>query len=372
LRVLNDMRPLCWPAYKRLLQHSTRPILVGPWRSEVGFEVLYWIPFLQSLGIDPSRLIPISRGGAAIWYGTPAGVELYDLREPKAVRIENMLQHAKTGLLKQTRVTPFDRAVLKDAAKAVGISRYHVLHPAWMYQTLAPFWQGRTGLEWAWPRLTERVTKDGQPFRTLKNLRPAVLPETVKLPDNFVAARFYLRATFPHSDATIQCTRECLKLIAANQPVVLLNPGVHADEHMDVPVKDIPNVYRLTDLVTTTPRDNLAIQSAVLARAVGFAGTYGGLAQFALRLGKPSVSFYWDWQGTALAHKHLSEALSLQTGVPFLTVRLTDIALLKAVVPEIAFQMATSSGQRQHTAPKEQPIEPPHDDASVRPNTSKL
>src|SRR5690606_3605400 len=36
------------------------PIVVGPWTSEVGFELLYWIPFVhwfaRSRGIAPSRL----------------------------------------------------------------------------------------------------------------------------------------------------------------------------------------------------------------------------------------------------------------------------------------------------------------------------
>lgn len=363
------MRQNFWPAYKQLLQHSKRPILVGPWRSEVGFEVLYWIPFVQALGLDPARVIPVTRGGAAIWYGTPAGVELYDLREPKAVRIENALQHAKTGLLKQTTVTDFDKAVITDAAKAVGITKYHVLHPAWMYQTLEPFWAGKQGLEWVIPRLTRLETKDGQTVRALSNLRPAALGD-LKLPSGYCAARFYARATFPHADITIQCARESLKQVAQHQPVVLLNPEVHADEHVDIPVKDIPNVYKLKDLVQVDPRTNLALQSAVITGATGFVGTYGGVAQLALRLGKPSVSFYWDWTGTALAHKHLSEAIALQTGTAFLTLKLTDIPLLKAVAPDLAFQAASSQRQLQQGPPKDPlpqspaPV-PDHEDASV-------
>ena len=36
-----------WPAYLRWLKSTDWPILVGPWHGEVGFEVLYWIPFLE-------------------------------------------------------------------------------------------------------------------------------------------------------------------------------------------------------------------------------------------------------------------------------------------------------------------------------------
>ena len=54
------------------LRKTSGPILVGPWISEVGFEVLYWAPFLnwatKAYGLDSRRLIVISRGGARLWY----------------------------------------------------------------------------------------------------------------------------------------------------------------------------------------------------------------------------------------------------------------------------------------------------------------
>ena len=54
------------------LGRSGRPILIGPWLSEAGFELLYWIPFLAWAkvygNLDPSQLVVISRGGAASWY----------------------------------------------------------------------------------------------------------------------------------------------------------------------------------------------------------------------------------------------------------------------------------------------------------------
>lgn len=331
------MRKLTWPLYKRYLQRSTHPILVGPFTSEVGFCVLYWIPFVQALGIDPARLIPVTRGGAAVWYGSPSGVELYDLRDPRDIRIENTLQHSKTGMLKQTRVTPFDRALLKDAAKAAGLTRYHVLHPAWMYQILAPFWEGRVGQNWIVPHLTRLEGTHRVPMPIRAPVPPAGLPK------GYCAARFYARTTFPYSDLTLQCVTACLTQLAATQPVVLLNAGVHADEHVDFPLKDIPNVTKLSDVVTVEPRTNLALQSAVIGGATGFVGTYGGLAQLALRMGKPSVSFYQDWTGTLLAHKHLSELIALQSGVSFLTLKLTDIPLLKAVAPDLVFAASSSN-----------------------------
>src|SRR4030095_11397385 len=64
------------------------PIVVGPWLSEVGYEVLYWIPFLRWFTdyyrIDPSRVIAVSRGGLSWCYECIAvrSVELLELYPP--------------------------------------------------------------------------------------------------------------------------------------------------------------------------------------------------------------------------------------------------------------------------------------------------
>ena len=49
-----------------------RPLVVGPWISEVGYETLYWLPFLRwvqaAFRLEPNRVIAVSRGGAEAWY----------------------------------------------------------------------------------------------------------------------------------------------------------------------------------------------------------------------------------------------------------------------------------------------------------------
>ena len=75
-----------------LLGKSDRPIVVGPWCGEVGFELLYWIPFVQWLveraRIDGQRLVVVTRGGASVWYRglTSRSVEIFDLITADAVR----------------------------------------------------------------------------------------------------------------------------------------------------------------------------------------------------------------------------------------------------------------------------------------------
>ena len=319
-------RPYLWPLFRQICGRSDAPILVGPWKSEVGFESLYWLPFLAKLrhdfNIDPARLIPISRGGASIWYDTPKGVELYQMRTPQQVRIANRLQHQRTGMLKQTTITDFDREVIRDVADTLKLRRYHVLHPAWMYQTLRPFWDAETGLQW----LQQRIRLASLPDLTVNGLQ---------LPERFAAVRFYFRATLKATPLVREFATHTVRMIAKQQPVIVLNNPDFLDDHLDFVPKNEPNVSVLSDLVKLTPENNLAIQSAVLQKSLGFVGTYGGMAQLALRMGKPVISVYDDWHGTALPHRHLSDALALQTGQPFHVLRLNDLPLLQSILPKV-------------------------------------
>jgi hypothetical protein len=98
------------------------------------------------------------------------------------------------------------------------------------------------------------------------------------------------------------------------------------------------------------PETQLAVQSAVLGRASAFVGTYGGFAQLALRMGRASVSFYDQWEGTSAAHHHLSQAISIQSGVPFQIYKLSELGLTQAILPQVSVKRLTSleSTQKAH------------------------
>jgi hypothetical protein len=323
----SSWRHLAWPLYLQRLIHSDWPILVGPWRGEVGFEVLYWIPFLdhlKALGLAAERLIPITRGGAGSWYACPQGIELYAMRTPQQVRIENHVQADRTGLQKQVTVTAFDRQVLRDAVDTLKLGRkYHVLHPAWMFHLLAPFWTGWRGTTWLGARTV------------YSRLSIPSLPDGLVLPEVFVAARFYSRETWPYPDkAAKQATAAVLLKLADQSPVVVLDSPFATDDHLDCPVPDHPNLLRLSRLWPLTVETNLLVQSAVLAHAQGFIGTYGGMSQLALRLGKSSMSFFTEWGGTAITHRQLSEQIALRHHLSFHVVRLGEIPMMQSVLPD--------------------------------------
>ena len=313
-------------AYLRRIALSKKPVLLGPWRSEVGFESLYWLPFLRkqlmAAGIHPDRLIPVTRGGAATLYGRP-GVDLYRLRTVEMLRIENTYQHVKTGLQKQTVVTDWDRQVLREAADvALGKGeRFLSIHPSWMYWCLAPWWDGHAGL-------TDLLTACD--FTGIPKPGRAVLD----LPQRYVAMKWYDRATFPLQDPVAQSwVREVSTAVASHTPVVLLTGTPETDDHADAVIQH-PHIVIPP---AATPEANLEQQIRILAHAEAFVGTYGGVAQLALRLGVPSASFYRQWGGTAHAHLALSDWLSKSSGVPFLSGSVDDgQAWRRIVTPKAA------------------------------------
>lgn len=315
------------------LKADTKPILIGPWRSELGFESLYWLPFLRHLakqipGFD-KRAAVVTRGGVAPLYDNVSaqGYDLYSLRSVTDLRRENLHDRQQTGLSKQMKPTDWDEALMADAASALKLGPlYHTIHPAWMYWSLDPFWSEEVGLRY---------------LLSLCDFTPlAKLPIDGQLPPAYVAVKFYARATFPypHPDIAEFVTRT-VSTLATQTQVIVLNSRNDYDDHGDIAMSGT-NVHHLPDDVP--PEQNLIVQAAVLSQATAFVGTYGGVAQLALRFGVPSVSFYHNWEGTAHAHLSLSSFVSKQMHTPFLAGSTADAELWKQVVGGVLVQKAAA------------------------------
>jgi len=334
MRVFPNTLPLQWRLYARHLAASRRPILVGPWQSEVGFELLYWIPFLHNLreryGISRDRLIAIGRGGSAQWYDTAGTADLYERMPLDEARTLSVQSSQRTGSIKQTGTPAWERHVCALTANGLGIAKYHVLSPSWMYRLVAPFWEGKQPINWL----------DRHLLHAVKMPAPPIAPElAAQLPATFVAMRWYARPTWPLREDLVLWTRKAVAAVAERMPVILMDSGLHADDHADMALGTIPNVLKLSDLAQQTPLNNLAIQSSVIARASAYVGTYGGMAQGAMRWGVPTVALYDQFGQTSPAHLHLSQSLSLKTGVPFMVGRPGDFDHLLSFV-------SANSGQK--------------------------
>lgn len=259
-----------------LIGRPDRPIVVGPWCGEVGFELLYWVPFVRWMveraRVDGERLIVVTRGGASVWYRdlTTRGVEIFDLVDTAAFR-----NHAETW--KQHRISAFDRQLIAGAMAHAGMRGVRLLHPQVMYRLLTAYWKEEAVLE---------------PIASFLRYAPLAAPPehpvTATLPAEYVAAKFYFSQSFPDTPANRAFVQRTIAQAAEQMPVVLLTAGAQLDDHHDATVANRPGVR----VVATDVRDNLAAQSAVVAGARRFFGTYGGFSYLAPMYGVASLSFF--------------------------------------------------------------------------------
>ena len=72
-----EKRAAALRAELQALAVGSRSIIAGPWLGEVGYELLYWVPFLawfaDEFAVQPDRLLVLSRGGTRSWYAGFSG-----------------------------------------------------------------------------------------------------------------------------------------------------------------------------------------------------------------------------------------------------------------------------------------------------------
>lgn len=278
-----------WRIERELAALVTRrqPIIVGPWLSEVGFEVLYWIPFLRwfedRYRIDRDRVIAVSRGGVAAWYSDVADryFDIFDHMDPDTFSRRNAERRSagEGGGQKQTTFSELDDEVLSAVRRTVGAADAAVCHPALMYRLFNQFWFGHRALD--------LVTSHTRHI-PLTLTRPVDVP----LPESYVAVKFYNGAALPDTREHRQAIRDLVGGIARHAPVVVLDTGMTTDEHEDYLFRDVPNVLSVRRHMT--PATNLGVQTAVIAGAQVFVGTCGSLAWLAPLLGVDTVAAYAD------------------------------------------------------------------------------
>lgn len=282
------------------LAASGRPILAGPWVGEVGFEILYWAPFLRwfasEFGVGPERVTVVSRGGTASWYAPIAGgyLDVFDYVGADVFRRWQEAHVGEIGEQKQTRMTARERQLL-DRLLAQSAAGAEVLHPSLMYALMNPFW---------WRHLDESWVHRHTRYQRFE--RP---PRPAGLPERYAAVKFYFNDCFPATEANRAFVRETMTQLAREGPVVSLSAGVALDDHGSVLAAGTPNAAGVPP-----PAQNLQIQSAMVAHADRFVGTYGGFAYLAPFYGVRSTSYYGDPGGFARSHLHVARAACAAIG----------------------------------------------------------
>jgi hypothetical protein len=267
-------------------------IVVGPWLGEVGFELLYWVPFLRwfaaTFRVAPERLLIVSRGGTASWYQPFASGyrDIFDYLTPEEFRQRHDERVAANGEQKQTQVLAFERQVLRELTKDVH-SR-SMLHPSTMYGLFNPFWWGHVGEEWV-----HRFTK-------YQKLTPGdVMAEAPRPEEPYTAVKFYFNDCFPDTRENRAFVRRTLETLSERGPVVSLATGLRLDDHASDDAEALDVRPLPADM---HPRQNLALQTALVSGASTFVGTYGGFSYLAPFLGVRSTAYFADPDGYSPRH----------------------------------------------------------------------
>ena len=287
-------------------------MIAGPWLGEVGFEILYWVPFLRwaesTAGLDPSRVVALSRGGPSSWYADLAAryTDAFDLVTVDEFRAGNEARRREIGEQKQVRPTSFDADIMTRAREARGLGDAHQLHPRLMYRLMQPYWWKHAPIEWA-----ERHTS----FSMIS--APSLPPALGVAPREYIAVKFYFNECFPSTPETRAFVVETFERLSAVAPVVSLSTGLALDDHEGLS-GDAGGRVRTVGAVASA-RDNLAVQTAVVANARVFVGTYGGFSYLAPFCGVPALGIFADANGFDRAHLDLARRAFTAIGSPGLT-----------------------------------------------------
>jgi hypothetical protein len=290
-----------------LLGRSGRPIIAGPWLSETGFELLYWIPFLtwaKAYGnLSDEQLVVVSRGGAKPWYAhlTHNYEDIFSFYSPDEFRRKNDERIvSQRGTLKHLYVSPFDHEIVQRVTEKRSLRGAKLLHPSEMYRLFEYFWFQRAPVT-----LIESFTS----FSTIASSGPWALRG--QLPDRYVAAKFYGNTALPDTPENRAFISTVLAQLTEQIDVVLLNTADRFDDHDDFPPALRGRVHTIEHLMR--PEDNLAVQSEVIRHAQAFVGTYGGFSYLAPLLGVDTVAFYSH--PTGFRFDHLEVAKRVFTGL---------------------------------------------------------
>jgi hypothetical protein len=264
------------------------------------------VPFLrwfaEEFEVQPERLLIVSRGGTWSWYEPFAARyrEVFDYVGPEEFRYRHDERVRDNGEQKQTREAPFERELLDRIARRTGTGDFVVLHPAWMYEVMNPFWWQHADESWVhrhtrYRRLPAPPRRDGGP-----------------LPESYIAVKFYFNDCFPKSDVNRALIRSVVHDLAQRAPVVSLTTGLAIDDHggFDVDGHGVTTLPLHLD-----PRRNLHVQSAIVAGATAFVGTYGGFSYLAPLYGVPTTAYYDDANGYSKRHLSMARSAFAEIGV---------------------------------------------------------
>jgi hypothetical protein len=206
-----------------------------------------------------------------------------------------------------------------------------------MYRLLRYYWYEKSAIS---------LLRKHAVYRKMPAIDVASIRTT--LPKDYVAVRFYFRPSFPDTPENRALVGRFIRTLARRTPVVLLNPGLSLDDHEDFDPGTGMGVHKIDHLMT--PTQNLEVQSAVIANARAFVGTYGGLAYLGPFYGVPSIGLFSNEEELVATHLDVSRRLSRRLDTPLVTLDVREVAMV-----EMLFDTLDPDGQ-ESTSPSESAV----------------
>jgi hypothetical protein len=264
-------------------------IIVGPWMGEVGFEVLYWIPFLhflvESQGFDPGKFKVISRGGVKNWYSGIGKIEYFDIFNsisPAEFMLVNERRVSRTGAIKQLELHQDEIDILEKITGRL-VRPESVLHPGEMFSRFLPYWQKACSLE----KIENHSIYRRFAFTDTDTIKNLGLEK-----GSYVSAKFYFSDALIDNAINLRAISKLLTALAKTKKVVLLQSGTKVDDHSDV----MGELFRHPNIVVPElemkPAENLEKQSQIVGNSSMFFGTYGGFSYLAPFYGVKSIACF--------------------------------------------------------------------------------
>ena len=172
-----------------------------------------------------------------------------------------------------------------------------MLHPSTMYGLFNPFWWGHVDEEWVHrfakyqPLTAEHVGAALPGLNDVDGKRPA-----------YTAVKFYFNDCFTDTPENRAFVDRTIRSLVDEGPVISLSTGVAVDDHSPCE-PDVAAMQEIRHLLG--PSSNLMVQSAIVAHARRFVGTYGGFAYLAPLCGVPAVSYYSEPGSYSTRHLEL-------------------------------------------------------------------
>jgi hypothetical protein len=275
-------------------------IVIGPWFSELGFELLYWIPFINSLFIEKTfankNVVTISRGGVDEFYSFLPG------------RHFNLLEHYSQenwskitsdiwrdlGGLKQSKMVKQEVGMLLKLKTELNFnqnSRTLVIHPSLMFSLFRPFWRNKT---WSVDLISKELN-----FPNFSKQESG----------SFGAVKIYSRPSLSISEASAKSIKEFLA--KEKIKLMIISSDSYKDDHEVLVLDRIENSILVP---IDEYENNLKLQLDVIKKSSASYTTYGGLSYYALYLGKSSFGFFTDSSKFDLQHLKVAGLLEAKFG----------------------------------------------------------